>query len=178
MLTDLKRCSVCGESKAIDMFRRRSRASDGRQSECKTCAKSRYTENRTAVREQQRSVWANYSAENREKLIEKSRLYRITAAESIRASKSAYEDANRTKIDAKNAVWSQLLTGRMKRQPCEICGDEKADAHHDDYAQPLSVRWLCRTHHAQWHAEHGEAPNGRTHDTIYHAMLTAAPQSE
>jgi hypothetical protein len=27
------------------------------------------------------------------------------------------------------------------------------DAHHDDYARPLDVTWLCRRHHQQRHAE-------------------------
>ena len=39
----------------------------------------------------------------------------------------------------------------MTRQPCEVCGNAKAQAHHDDYGKPLDVRWLCTTHHAEWH---------------------------
>jgi hypothetical protein len=30
----------------------------------------------------------------------------------------------------------------------------------DDYLKPLSVRWLCTAHHAQWHDENGEGVNG------------------
>lgn len=39
------------------------------------------------------------------------------------------------------------------RKPCEICHDEKTDAHHDDYEKALEVRWLCRLHHMQVHKE-------------------------
>lgn len=46
-----------------------------------------------------------------------------------------------------------IASGKIKRQPCEICGKSKTDAHHDDYTKPLKVRWLCRTHHAQHHAK-------------------------
>ena len=42
-------------------------------------------------------------------------------------------------------------TGRLTPQPCEICG-EQGEAHHDDYAKPLEVRWLCHLHHMRRHA--------------------------
>ena len=41
--------------------------------------------------------------------------------------------------------------GKLVRQPCEICGDIKVDAHHDDYMKPLDVRWLCKKHHIEHH---------------------------
>lgn len=43
---------------------------------------------------------------------------------------------------------------RLIPQPCEVCGTRKQiDAHHDDYSKPLDVRWLCRSHHRQHHAD-------------------------
>jgi hypothetical protein len=41
--------------------------------------------------------------------------------------------------------------GKIRRETCEVCG-KKAHAHHDDYAKPLDVRWLCALHHSQHHA--------------------------
>jgi ribosomal protein S27AE len=41
--------------------------------------------------------------------------------------------------------------GKLVRQPCEVCGSPKTHAHHDDYARPLEVRWLCALHHVKWH---------------------------
>ena len=40
--------------------------------------------------------------------------------------------------------------GIIVKQPCEVCGKLKVDAHHDDYSKPTEVRWLCRKHHS-WH---------------------------
>jgi hypothetical protein len=37
-------------------------------------------------------------------------------------------------------------------RPCEACGARKADRHHDDYAKPLEVRFLCRRCHIRHHA--------------------------
>jgi hypothetical protein len=49
------------------------------------------------------------------------------------------------------AVQTAIYQGRLVRQPCEICGKQRVDAHHDDYSRPLDVRWLCRSHHKQLH---------------------------
>ncbi|TBH09920.1 hypothetical protein [Rhizobium leguminosarum] len=54
-------------------------------------------------------------------------------------------------------VRSALKRGLLERQPCEVCGEAETDAHHDDYDQPRKVRWLCRRHHQQHHAERRKA---------------------
>jgi len=63
----------------------------------------------------------------------------------------AYIARNPQKKRATQAVNHAVRTGRLIRQPCEVCGEVKAQAHHDDYSKPLDVRWLCATHHAEWH---------------------------
>ena len=49
-------------------------------------------------------------------------------------------------------VRQALKLGQLSRQPCEVCGAEPTDAHHDDYDRPRIVRWLCRLHHRQHHS--------------------------
>jgi ribosomal protein S27AE len=47
----------------------------------------------------------------------------------------------------------QIRQGLLIRHPCEVCGAENVQAHHDDYAKPLAVRWLCVPHHRRVHME-------------------------
>lgn len=50
-------------------------------------------------------------------------------------------------------VQRALSKGHLEKQPCEVCGTThgRIDAHHDNYDEPLEVRWLCRLHHVQLH---------------------------
>jgi RNA polymerase-binding transcription factor DksA len=79
---------------------------------------------------------------------DESRKAKRAAQEQARRDNPAFEQRIRARIDVRNA----LRRGDLTRGPCEVCG-EKAEAHHDDYSQPLVVRWLCRQHHAEHHAK-------------------------
>ena len=59
---------------------------------------------------------------------------------------------NRQKLEAHEAVRRALRDGTLKRGKCEVCGSFTVEAHHDDYAKPLEVRWLCRGDHQRHHA--------------------------
>jgi hypothetical protein len=59
---------------------------------------------------------------------------------------------NETWKQANLKVTQALRNGVLVRKACEICGNEKADAHHNDYSLPLEIMWLCRSHHRQFHA--------------------------
>lgn len=49
-------------------------------------------------------------------------------------------------------IWNHYRRDKkIKNQPCEICGCDKSEAHHDDYSKPLEVRWLCRKCHRHLH---------------------------
>src|SRR5690348_13837634 len=54
------------------------------------------------------------------------------------------------KVTAREKTTDAIRRGRLKRQPCEVCG-KKAEAHHPDYRSPYKVRWLCRKHHRALH---------------------------
>lgn len=44
-----------------------------------------------------------------------------------------------------------IRSGQLVKQPCQVCGDPKSQAHHDDYSKPLEVQWLCSKHHGERH---------------------------
>lgn len=52
-----------------------------------------------------------------------------------------------------------------KLLPCEVCGDEDTQRHHDDYNKPEEVRFLCRRDHANWHFKN-DGVWGRGRDCI------------
>ena len=56
---------------------------------------------------------------------------------------------------AHRAVEYAIANKSLIRLPCEKCGSQKVDAHHDDYLKPLDVRWLCRRHHLEFHRPSG-----------------------
>ena len=96
------------------------------------------------IRERDREYWAYH----KEQKAAKDRRYRERHKEELsRKSREKYH-AVRTKLN------QALKNGKIKRGPCEVCGAEKAEAHHDNYNEPLKVRWLCKSCHTKWHRKH------------------------
>ena len=59
-------------------------------------------------------------------------------------------------IVARDMVREAVRTKRLRRGPCaRRDGTCKGtiEAHHADYAKPLEVTWLCRSHHRRLHHE-------------------------
>jgi len=74
-------------------------------------------------------------------------------------SRKLYLKRNPKKRYATEQVAYAIRTGRLKKSPCEVCGEKKAHAHHDDYNEPLNIRWLCNKHHIEHHAKIVEVNN-------------------
>jgi len=96
---------------------------------------------------------------------DRERHYRLRESEEYRQIKRETSQRMREKHPekeaARRATRSAIERGDLVRQPCEVCGKTRVDAHHDDYSKPLEVRWLCRTHHVEHHARaRGEQDGG------------------
>jgi hypothetical protein len=108
--------------------------------------KKRYLAN-SENRERQRELDREYGKRNRAKRTAAMKQWRTENREWYRYSERAREIARYAR-----------RTGSIVATPCEVCGTEKVEAHHDDYAKPLEVRWLCKPHH--WQADQGRRSRG------------------
>lgn len=137
----LKICFKCGRELETSQFYPHPRMADGTLNKCKDCTK------RDVVATRKRNV--EYY---REYDLARSDLPHRVAARAkydkiYRIEKSGQAHAN-------SLVSSALRQKRLKKLPCQICGNTRAEAHHPDYSRPLEVVWLCRVHHCAVH--HGE----------------------
>ena len=67
------------------------------------------------------------------------------------AARMGYAKTDADKRHAHTTTSNAIRHGKLVKMPCEVCGSVNVEAHHDDYNQPLAVRWLCVTHHAEHH---------------------------
>lgn len=81
------------------------------------------------------------------------RAYRHEHPEILRKQHRDWKSKNPQKRKAHRRISQKLARGdsTITRQPCEVCGAFPAEAHHDDYSQPLLIRWLCTLHHRELH---------------------------
>lgn len=147
----MKKCMKCGETKDREEFYRHAKMADGLLSKCKTCTKRDVRENRARKIDYYREF--DRARANLPHRVEARAAYAQTpeGKDALRRGSVAWNNRNPVKKAASTAVNNAVRGGRLTRQPCEICGKEQAHAHHDDYSKPLDVRWLCTTHHAEWH---------------------------
>jgi hypothetical protein len=84
--------------------------------------------------------------DNQEKAREQYQRFYAKHRDRVLADRKRWRQANQEKKRAHTAVRDALRSGRLNKQPCEVCGS-RAEAHHEDYSKPLDVRWLCSKHH-------------------------------
>ena len=146
-----KKCNKCGSTLNLSEFYKQSGMKDGLFGKCKTCTKRDVKENRESKAD-------HYRAFERARAMLPHRVEMRAKYQASEAGKkvinrvaAAWRKRNPIKRKAQYTAGNALRAGLIVRKPCEVCGKEKAHAHHDDYSRPLDVRWLCTTHHAEWH---------------------------
>lgn len=139
----MKKCFKCNKTKPLSDFYKHPRMADGHVNKCKECNKKDVRDNRREKVEYYRKY-------------DKSRAYRVTEGYT-----KEYRAKYPRKYAAHTAVNNAIRDGYLFAQPCEECGSsDSVQAHHDDYAKQLDVRWLCAPCHSEWHKINGEGKNG------------------
>lgn len=147
----MKICKKCRGEFAIEDFPPYSaNGKTGRRGVCRKCWNEKWSP--IVLRHQNR-----YYHENRNGLADRAKAralkrYRDDPQSQLTRSR-AYEERYPERKGARSAVLKAIRSGRLKREPCRICGNPIAHAHHEDYSKQLDVMWLCRKHHGERHRE-------------------------
>lgn len=135
-----KECRKCNVVKPLSEFYKCRGMADGHFNQCKACKKiyaDSYTEKNIEV----------IRAKGRERMKNPER------AKICNELTKAWKKADLRRQKCHTAVKTEIRAGRLKRQPCVRCGNEKSIAHHEDYDRPLYIVWLCAVCHKQRHKE-------------------------
>lgn len=136
------RCGKCGDFLPREGFYTNKRTLLGIKSECRKC----HTATALATRDPELKRAANAEYQRRARALDPDR---FRAQE--RAASRRRQVTERTL--ARHALNAAVKSGRVvKAAACESCAQVgKLHGHHDDYAQPLAVRWLCPACHGKEH---------------------------
>lgn len=116
-------------------------------------------------------TYKQWCDDNRERLRELHKGYHAAnmrdpvRAEQERARRRRWAREHKDQVNAMMRINKYIKSGLVSRKPCEICGETKSHAHHDDYTRPLNVRWLCPVHHKEWH-QHNEPKKGEVNKEL------------
>lgn len=130
-------CRICKQEKTLDeCFYKKKRCKYGYDNRCKEChcsmsrlrLRSKYSKEKQFVKYQRQK---------------KAGIFLKSAK--LQALKFPEKHKARYKLRA------AVKYGKVLKSSCEVCGNSKVEAHHNDYSKPLEVVWLCKRHHADIH---------------------------
>lgn len=126
---------------------------------CKECRRAAVKANRIAKSDYYKEYEKGRA--NNPKRVAARKAYAKTEAgkEARKRAQKRWLEKNPIKRAVHIITGNAIRDGALKKKPCEVCGNVTVHAHHDDYAMPLKVRWLCEKHHYEWHQENGEGLN-------------------
>lgn len=149
-----KQCIACKKELPLESFYAHPQMKDGTLNKCKECVKTAVILNRAKKLDYYRQY--DRDRANLPQRVEGRLKYAQTQAgkESSRSAKAKWVRDNALKRAAHVLLSNSIRDGKVvKPSKCE-CGKEgKIHGHHDDYTQPLAVRWLCAKCHAEVHKQ-------------------------
>lgn len=156
----MKKCYRCKLEKPTDEFYKCAGRKDGLQTKCKDCNREVFKAwRRSESGGDKHRAWSrarNATPEGRRRNTENVRRYRATDKGRIttKIHNLVWQANNAGKAETHRQFKNAKKRGEIVPQPCEKCGNPRAHGHHDDYARPLDVRWLCHLHHTEHHRSH------------------------
>lgn len=149
----MKTCFKCKKEKPYSEFYVHPQMGDGHLGKCKTCTR-KDSEERRKLKEKTDLAWVLNERERHREKSAKTREAGKATIQTLENKRDALENY-RKKFPLKHAAHvlfgNALKRGAITKKPCEVCGNEKVEGHHDDYEKPLEVRWLCKKHHMAHH---------------------------
>jgi ribosomal protein S27AE len=134
---------------------------DGHLNKCKSCVKLDVTENRSSKRDYY-LAYDKVRAKSQKRILAREMYIKTDhGKKAVRRCHENYARRFPLKIAASNLFWSAFKRGDiLKPNSCSNCNRViRLEAHHDDYAKPLEIRWLCKKCHTEWHLNN-KAING------------------
>ncbi len=152
-MSDPKRCYACKQFLSRDRFSKNASKKDGLSDSCKPCAyelqkKIKLDPERWAARMLRQLNWQK---KNPEKKCEQIKKWQRKNRDKVNEHAARGRQKHPEKHAAREITRAAIKRGQIIKLPCEKCGHDKAQAHHDDYSKPLEVRWLCQKHHTEHH---------------------------
>ena len=158
-----KVCFKCEQIKPLPDFYKHPEMVDGRLNKCKECNKKDTRENRLLNLDYYREYEKTRSNLPHRVKARGAYIKTDNGKKVIYASSKRWQSNNLIKRYAANIVNNAIRDGRLtKSRVCEECNkdNEIIHGHHDDYAYPMQVRWLCPKCHSDWHKKNGSGLNG------------------
>ena len=120
------------------------------KTKCKECIKASVRENRLAKLEYYREFDRKRGSNPERVSARKAYSQTLEGKQAHARATEKWRVSNALRRKAHNKVNAAVRDGRLKPEPCFVCGD-KAQAHHPDYGRPLDVVWLCPEPHKEAH---------------------------
>lgn len=161
----MKTCRFgCNEVLPVERFGKCKTYADGLNQTCKECIRRKRSTPERKLAIKQNNAKYIQTERGKERIRKGKDKYKGTekfVAATRRGSakhKKRYPEKNRARV----LVGHAIADGRLIKQPCEVCGDQKSQAHHEDYSKPLDVMWLCHKHHIALHRD--KIDSAKSHD--------------
>ena len=154
---DTKHCRRCETDKLLGEFPNDRSRPDGKFPYCKACSRKSAQKYYEANSEDYlRRARDRYYADH-EKSLARRTVYRKRNRKRLSRAQSQYERDGRCdpeKQSARGKLQRAVRTGKItKPKNCGSCGakteKKKLAGHHEDYARPLDVQWLCPRGHGR-----------------------------